>query len=211
MKRSAAVIGIVVIALATVAPGAGDDADNAPKTAAAKSALRKYEKSLEKAQQAFAREAGTARKTATAELEVAMKAATRAANLDEANRIKAAIDAMRDDAAGQSGRAPRAVAGLSGSWQTVYVGPENRHVHEFRDDGTVRNTFVGHGEWTAKLERDAAGNTVARYPQFIERYTVAGGRLYVEQFNPARYPDAAPGFVAIGVRDESERQPKRSR
>ena len=219
MKRTTVLVCAVTIALATVAPGSGagvNNNDDEPKSVAAKAALRKYEKVAEKAQQAYARELDVARKAAAAELANAMKAATRAANLDEANRIKAAIDGLKGDPAGPPAKGAKAAGGgggvgLGGKWNSVYIGPENRHVHEFREDGTVRNEFVGRAEWTAKLERDDDGNIIARFPDFLERYTLAGGRLFVEQFHPGRYPDQHPAYVAIGVRPEPARPAKRSR
>jgi hypothetical protein len=204
MRRSGVLIGIVAMALATVAPGAGAAQGDEPKSAAAKSALRKYEKVAEKAQQTYAREVDAARKAAAAELTTAMKAATRAANLDEANRIKAAIDGLKSDepaAAAASPAKSRGGSGLVGAWQVVYIGG-NQHVHEFREDGTVVNTFVDQAKWTAKVERDG-DHVIAKYPQFTERYTVAGDRLFVEQFSPGSlYPNLPPSVMAVGAREE---------
>ncbi len=207
MKHATMLIGIVMIALAAGAPGVGAKSEAEPRSAAAKAAIRKYDKAMEKAMQAYSREAEIAKKGAATELAVALKAATRAANLEEANRIKAMIEGLDDEVGLGNGSAPDVRAGKfpHGTWEVTYLNG-NRHLYGFDGRGSVRCSLSGRVIHSGKLRREDHDLIATFDGDIIERFSFAGDRLFVEHFRPAnRYPDASASDIATGLPTKDEK------
>src|SRR5687767_14264488 len=120
---TALAVAVGVVAVAADQPGWDF------QSRAAQAAKRKFEDAALKADQEFARRMTVAREAAVKELVDAMRAATRAGDLDEANKIKAAIAELNEDA-------PLASQGPLGRWVVRYSNGVVRET-DIRPDGTV--------------------------------------------------------------------------
>ena len=147
-----------------------------------------------------------AREAAARELNEAMRLATRAGDLDEANKIKRALDDLAQDTpapAAGPGAAPGSARGPVGRWDMRYSNGVRRD-YEIRPDGTVAwssSNRAGKG----KVERIENGWLVADDGDGnAERLTLAGDRLFIEHFHPAaRYPKQGTDILAVGEREAS--------
>jgi hypothetical protein len=125
-----------------------------------------------------------------------MRAATRAGDLDEANRIKAAIDELNEASEGAGGgRDP------VGRWDIHYSNGVDR-TYEIRPDGSVAWTDGDGHRGQGRLQRLDGGWLMAEDSKGnAERIAVAGDRLYIEHFHPAsRYPNERTRTMAVGTR-----------
>ena len=208
MGRVRVTSGITVLALAVamLSPGVGSGvgaggSDGAPKSAAARAALRTYDDAITAARQAYARDADAAKEAATGELGEALKAATRAADLDEANRIKATIEQIAGDDTQVGGEPLGARAGKSpkGTWEARFLNG-NRHVYEFDGRGGLRSSLDGR-VWKGRVRREGRDLVcVFDGDDALQRFSFAGDRIFVEYFRPAdRYPRETATDIATGL------------
>ena len=163
---------------------------------AARAAHKKYEEAVERAKQDYDRRVEAARKVAESELADAMKAATRHGDLDEANRIKAAVGRLKPNAA---------VTGstrLLGAWQVRYANGIER-TYEVRNDGTATWTEAGRAAVVGRFKQVEPEIVYDENKLAVERWTVVGDRLFIEHFNPASgYPKARPLTLGVATRVE---------
>lgn len=169
------------------------------KATAARTAVTKYRRDVARAEQEAERQIKAAREALIQELEKAKKAATKAADLKEANRLDAAIVNLREGHA--AGRVPG--GRVSGTWRITY---DNGHWHllEIRDDGQallleIDGALTGMPGRVKKHKRTGEIVLVLE-GKSIERLTAVRDRLVVEHFAPpANYPNGDP-VLGIGRR-----------
>ena len=135
-----------------------------------------------------------AREAAVKELTDAMRGAIRAGDLEEANRINAAVAQLNEDA-------PVADQGPLGRWVVRYSNGVIRET-EIKPDGTLAWADGDGKRGRGHLQRirdgwllpsDGDGNA--------ERIVVAADRLYVEHFHPAAHdPQEPTRTFAVGTR-----------
>ena len=183
-----------------------------PRSPKAKAAIRKYERSVEKAKAEYDRAVAAAAKELKAELDVALKAAMKAGSLEEAKRIESARPSAPAGQASAPGRGggggAAAAAGMAGRWRVTYVNGSER-TYAVDGDGSV--TWDGQRAQLTKTPSGIANddNTLDRGAR--ERYTlIEGDRLLVEHFRPAgTFPDGKPDQIGIGRRIADDPAPAR--
>jgi hypothetical protein len=159
------------------------------KSSAARSAMAKYKRAVVDAEDEL-----------VANLEEAMKAATRAANLDEANRLKVAISELRGERNADAGEP---VEALTGVWR-IYFDNAHTHVLEVRGDGqAVLAEIDGHRRdipGRVRTNQNTGDVLLRLHSGPIERLTLARGRLVVEHYpKPDDFPEGEP-VLGIGRR-----------
>ena len=192
--RPVVLMHLVLVLVLGIADAAADQPGWDFQSRAAQAAKRKFEDAAAKAEQEYARRLNVARETAVKEFNDALRAATRAGDLDEANRVKAAIAELNEDA-------PVANQGPLGRWVVRYSNGVTRET-EIRPDGTVAWVDGDRKRGQGRLQRigggwllpdDGNGNA--------ERMVVTADRLYVEHFHPAsHYPKEGTRTFAVGTR-----------
>jgi hypothetical protein len=196
-RTRAAVIGLLAVALAC-ALGAGDERAGWDfKSRPAQAAKKKLDELVAKAEEDYFRRVGVAREMASRELTDAMRAATKAGDLDEANKIKQALSDLAGGAPG-----PGSGRGLVGRWDAKYTNGYRRD-YEIRPDGAIAWSEAAGPSGRGKIRReeggawlipdDGAGNA--------ERWTLVGDRVFIEHFHPsARYPKDGANHMAVAAR-----------
>jgi hypothetical protein len=186
-----ALTGLSIASCLIAAGAAGPAADDRRlKTAAANAALRKYDATVAKAKADYDKAVRPARELAVKELTDAMKAATRAGDLNEANEINAAIAAL--NAAAQGG----ADGGLVGTWDVLYSNG-HRRTYKLFPDGTVE--WVGTRR-TAKAFQRGGDLLLEIESGKLERLSAWNGRLVLEHYYPAtHYPNDPPDQIGFGT------------
>ena len=204
MPRTALAVLALFAATLAAASTAGDGAAAAAwdfKSTKAQTAKKRYDEAASRAEQEYARKMGVARDAAAKELGEAMRAATKAGDLDEANRIKQALEELTAELP-----PPGSGRGLVGRWEVRYSNGVRR-AYEVKPDGAVTWTGGGsrggrgtlrraEGGWL--LPEDGDGNA--------ERWTLSGERLFVEHFHPKqRYPKEPADVLAVGEKPGGKR------
>ena len=179
------------------AVAAEEQADSTPRSRAASAAKRKYDDAVAKARQEYSRRLETARAAAMNELREAMKAATRQADLDEANRINAVLGQLDQDAP-----PPSQGSRLTGRWQVRY-GNGVQRVYEIRDDGSA--TWVATGTDAlnrGRFQRSGSNLVFDEGPLAVERWTACGERCFIEHFDPrSSFPNEFPKTIGIATHE----------
>jgi hypothetical protein len=190
---------LVAVLLSTSTPLAADEPVT-PKwdftNKAALAAKRRYDLAMDKIKGTYDKEATDAQKTLVNELKDALKESTKAGSLDEALKIRSAIEYLekKEPLPGPATRPAAAGKFPTGKWNMVKAGGVYG-TYSFRADGTV--------EWIER-DRKAVGKmsvkdglVVITYPDDrIERLTPSGSRLVVEHWFPSSgYPTAFPNFA----------------
>ena len=195
MARIAVALLVTLLLAASLAPADRPAAWDF-RTRPAQAARKRYEEAAARAEQEFSKKIATASETAIKELTEAMKTATRAADLEEANRISAAIDELK-----VSDPSPASAPSIVGGWRVTYT---TGNVRQYRIDPD------GSLSWTSDAVQGVVHGRVQRAGKevliddgkgAVERLTLAGERLFVEHFFPAeRFPNNPPRIMAVGTR-----------
>ncbi|HSU69314.1 MAG TPA: hypothetical protein VLJ39_20685 [Tepidisphaeraceae bacterium] len=152
---------------------------------AAKSAKRKYDSALAAAQLEYDRQAQKARDAYLAELNAALKQALRSEQLDEANRLKAEIEAKSIEGSNR----------LAGAWNVTWM----------HGGLTARYTFTrnvvevtGTVHYTGKVQSVGGSEAIAVFPETgdVHRYTLIHGRLFIEGFSKTL--SGQPNSIGLG-------------
>ncbi|HZK80327.1 MAG TPA: hypothetical protein VFC46_04650 [Humisphaera sp.] len=176
-------------------PAATTVTSERPKSPQAVAAIDKYDRAIRSDADDRQNAVLRAQSTLIAELKPARAAAMKRTDLDEANRIDAALKAAEGGATEYSG-APTQLPPPS-SWHIFYSnGVRTEYVIDRA--GTVARS----DNHVSKLQPDSAGSYVASWDDGkVERLTFMHGQLFIEHFDPASlFPDKAPSNVAIGMR-----------
>jgi hypothetical protein len=165
-----------------------------PKSLRARTAIKKFERSVDAAQMTYDRAVAAARKELRAEMDAAIDAAMRAKRLDDAKAIEAARDAR---VVGKL-RTNQAADGLVGTWRVTWTDGSER-TYEIDAAGDV-----AWGDKRRPLQRRPGSGGVVTDPGLdgasVERFTRAEDRLLVELFKPAAGPGSErPALIGIGV------------
>ena len=185
----------LVVALTLMLMGVGGADDGGPQSPKAKAAIRKYERTVAKAKADYDQAVAAAGKTLSAELDEALKAAMKAGSLEEAHLIKAARD--------ERGAADPAAAPFDGTWAVAYGnGITRRYVIR----GGRMAMEEGERKWTGQI-RVKNGVVLAdvsdHQAQKLERFTMAGGRFFIEHYHPAHtYPDGVATVFGVATREK---------
>jgi len=173
------------------------------KTKTALEAKRVYDAGVKEAQLAFVKAMNIAEKQLVLDLKQAMKDATQSAALDDAIKIRSAVEFLEKRGATTLESVKGNSAGVRypfGKWQMItssgpYAPTSILGTYDFRSDGTVF--------WKEKA-RQAFGKVTIRdgvilvvYPDDrTERITPSGPRLLIEHWCPSsNYPSKFPMFV----------------
>jgi hypothetical protein len=189
-RRSRSWLSLVIVVPIALAAGAGDVP--APRSAKARTALRKYDRAVEKARGEYDAAVAAATKVLAAELDEALKAAMKAGSLEEANSIKAAKESRA------TGKTPRAAASLDGKWSVV-SGNDTTRTYVF--DGTALRWTQGGRTHDGSVKAVDGAFLVDTGDGKLERLTLVNERFFIEHFNPAQtYPAGVPDEFGLGTR-----------
>jgi uncharacterized protein (TIGR03067 family) len=164
------------------------------KAPAARATKKKLDAALTEADATFPRAAGNARKALIKDLEAAMKEATRAADLDEALKLRAAIVSIKNAGATEN-RLHKASLPV-GQWRVEFA-------------NGVAETCSIQAEGTAAVtepQRTCAGKIGVQAGWFlisydddrVERWTPVGRNMVVEHWFPKTQFPSAKGVLGIG-------------
>ena len=180
------------------AAAAAADAPDPPRSLKAKTALKKYDRAVEKARLAYDQAVAAATKELNGELGAALKQAMQAGSLEEAKRIEAAQSARPAAAAAAGGRSGGGgdQRGMIGTWSVRYTNRTER-TYTISADGRLSVE----GGATTKLARpEAGGGLLLDFNDGkVERLRLVDGTmLLIEHFN--RKSDLANGnFDVLGI------------
>jgi len=198
------ILATVLICAATLLAG---DADRwGFQTIKAKSAATRYEQAIRKAEAAHQRAITDARRQFITDLDRAKVEATQAGNLEEAIRLRDAIQTVGNDA--RSSTSPTSINDLSamvGTWRLIHTEPKWKHGYEIDSQGNAERLRPDgkHTGQIGKLRRASNGDWIMNIHDRLERFTLAndGKVLFVEHFYPpTNYPDQAASQVGRGQR-----------
>lgn len=191
--KSASIVGVrAVLVLFTVLLICTGAASAEPRSSKAKTALRKYDKAIEKARADYDAVAKAAAKALSSEIDDALKTAMKSGSLEEAKAIEAA-KAERLAAASQ-----QTSGNLDGEWVVVF-------------DNGVERRYAIHGDQFSVQEgsktvsgvfQNTPNGVVCEEPSGkIDRITKAGNRFFIEHFtNPQTdFPGGRPTAIGIGM------------
>ncbi|HMF15190.1 MAG TPA: hypothetical protein VKE94_22905 [Gemmataceae bacterium] len=161
------------------------------KSPAAREAKRKYDALMKEAETKFARAITDAQKSLIEDLEATMKEATRAADLDEALKLRAALESVQRDVGGRADRSQLTACLPVGRWSVEFANGV-AETCEIRKDGTAG---------VAEPQRTSDGTAVIRGGSLViayqddrvERWTPIGPKMVVEHWFPiAKFPSSTP-------------------
>ena len=88
---------------------------------------------------------------------------------------------------------------LVGKWIVMFSNKDSGPI-VIPKDGVVRRIEGENGAGKLTIEK---GEVLLRIPAFVERYTIMGDRIFVEQWAPTKtFPGSAPHIFGYGVRTE---------
>jgi hypothetical protein len=165
------------------------------KLPSAQAAKHKYDAALRKADEEHVRQIKDAKKVFLDDLDAALKEATRAVNLPEANKIDQAIKQLK------SGEYPpqrKAAGAISGIWEITYTSGVVR-VYDLTSEKDIRWKENGRIMGKGRLLKDNGDIVIDLHDGKRDRITFAGERLFVEHFNPAaEYPNGRAAAMGVG-------------
>jgi len=196
MEQQMRLTFMILILLGGVA-FAGDDAPRPPQSELALAAIRKADAAQQAAREAYDEAIFRASKNELDELRVAMKVATKNADLDEANAIATKIRSVESGL--DHGETPMVAANMLGRWKTRYQGHD-------------RSWTITPGGITGKDGNDPPGPPVepqiqghvlmAKWQnQWVSRLTFVDDRFLYEAWGPGHPTNSDPDEVTLGVRD----------
>ncbi len=161
------------------------------QSSSARKAKAKFDVARRQAEENFSRAVSTARKALAEDLEAAMKEATQLGNLDEALKLRAALESVRREeaAGGVPGYCPPYLP--VGRWKVDFTNGVGEAC-EVRKEGTA---FVSEPQRSAEAKVEAKDGTVLLVyrDDRVERWTPAGHGMIVEHWFPiARFPSVSP-------------------
>src|SRR5262249_22862084 len=154
-------------------------------------AKRKYDALLKEAETKVARAITDARESLIEDLEATMKEATRAADLDEALKLRAALESIQREVGSGADRSQLAACLPVGRWSVEFA-KGVAETCEIRKDGTAG---------VAEPQRTSDGKAVIRGGSLViayqddrvERWTPIGPKMVVEHWFPiAKFPSSTP-------------------
>jgi hypothetical protein len=163
---------------------------------AAREAKATFDAARRKAEADFASALSTTRKALVEDLEAVMKEATRAGDLDEALKLRAALESLRKEETAASRRREGSACLPVGRWSVDFTNGVSEAC-EIRKEGTAS---VVEPQRTSGGRVEARDNSVLIVydDDRLERWTPAGNGMIVEHWFPiARFPSASPvlGFA----------------